>query len=162
MVFSRGLTITLLGLVSGLASAVFVAVYTIYGKRGLAAYSPWTLLFYCFSVGAIASALIVPPWTIPADNFNATNLLFFLYIALFATIIPFGSYFLGLRYLQPTTAGITATLEPVVAAVTAFLILGERLSVMQITGAALVLGSVILIQFKNRFNNGAEYWSIHR
>jgi drug/metabolite transporter (DMT)-like permease len=150
MVFSQGIKISPLGLVSGLASAVTVSVYTIYSRRGLQIYNPWTLLFYCFLAGAIALAFIVPPWRIPGENFTTTNLLFFIYIAVFATIVPFGSYFLGLRHLKPTTAGITATLEPVVAAFTAFLFLDELLTLTQVLGALMVLGSVILIQLRKQ------------
>ena len=146
MVFSRGLTVTSAGLASGLLSAVFVTIYTVFSKRALAAYSPWTVLFYCFAVGAVAGALIVPPWSYPAGTFGSTNLLFFLYFALFATVVPFGCYFIGLKYLQPTTVGITSTLEPVIAAFTAFLLLNERLSLSQVAGALLVLMAVVLLQ----------------
>ncbi|HEX3015199.1 MAG TPA: DMT family transporter [Desulfobacteria bacterium] len=150
MVFSRGLAVTPIGLVSGLASAVFLSTYTIYSKRGLRVYSPWTIMFYCFIVGAVMGAFIVPPWRFPAETFSTGNLFFFGYIAILGTIVPFGCFFNGLRWLKPTKAGITATMEPVVAALSAFIILNERLSYAQVTGAGCVLLAVILLQFKRQ------------
>ncbi|HWJ02584.1 MAG TPA: DMT family transporter, partial [Verrucomicrobiae bacterium] len=157
MVFSQGLSVTPLGLISGLASAVFVSIYTIYGRRGLQKYTPWTLLFYCFLTGALAAFFVVPPWRIPIDTFTTSNMLFFVYIAIFATIIPFGSYFLGLRHLKATTAGITATLEPVVAALSAFVVLSEKLTLVQTMGAAMVLASVIVIQMSKPQGGTAKH-----
>lgn len=140
-----GFAVSTIGLVSGLASAAAFAFYTVYGKRGLTVYSPWTLLLYGFGVGAATWLLYRLPW-LTVMRYGWQDWLFFLYIAVFATIIPFGFYFKGLRYLTPVKTGLTSTLEPVVAAVLAYLMLGEKLTVMQITGCVLILGAVILIQ----------------
>lgn len=143
-----GMAVTLPGLISGLASAVSFAFYTVYGKYGLSKYSPWTVLTWGMGVGGVVWALYSPPWI----TFSAYNTygdwLFFIYIAVFATILPFGFFFKGLKYLSPVVAGITSTMEPVLAGILSFLILGEVLTFMQITGCALILSAVIMLQVR--------------
>lgn len=134
------------GLVSGLSSAVFAAFYTIYSKRALARYSPLTVTFWAFAFGAVPWWFILPPARLLAGGFTAEQALFFLYIAVFSTVVPFALYFRGLRDLTPGQAGIISTVEPVVATATAWLVLGERLSVWRACGGALVLLAVALLK----------------
>ncbi len=142
-----GMAVTVPGLISGLASAAAFAFYTVYGKYGLAKYSPWTLLTWGMGVGVAAWALYKPPW-VTFFSFGWTDWLFFLYIAVFATIIPFGFFFKGLQCLSPLIAGITSTLEPVMAGILSYLILGEVLTPMQVSGCGLIVLSIVLLQLK--------------
>jgi drug/metabolite transporter (DMT)-like permease len=143
-----GMAVTVPGLISGLVSAVSFAFYTVYGKYGLSKYSPWTLLAWGMGVGGAAWALYKPPWISLAAYGTAADWLFFLYIAVFATILPFGFFFKGLKYLSPVVAGITSTMEPVLAGIISFLLLGEVLTPMQMAGCALILSAVILLQLR--------------
>jgi len=147
---SAGLGLSTLGLLSGLASAFVFAFYSIYGKYGLAKYSPWTLLTWGFGFGALAWCFYRLPWITIANNLNA--LPEFLYISLLATAVPFGLYFQGLKNLSAFKTGMISTLEPVVGAFSAFLILGEILNWLQVLGCALVLTGVILIQTRQMAN----------
>lgn len=140
-----GLAVNPAGLAGGLASAVAFSFYTIYGKKGLARFNPWTLLVYGFGAGALAWSLYIPPWQ-AASGHSLSTWLFFVYIAVFATILPFGFFFKGLSCLHPVKAGIISTLEPVIAAVVAWLVLHEALLPLQIAGGLLVCAAVILVQ----------------
>lgn len=66
-------------------------------------------------------------------------------LALVSTVASISLFFAGLRRVGPTTASILATVEPVVTVVLAFLILGERLQVLQVAGGALVLVAVLVL-----------------
>lgn len=142
-----GLSVNTVGLFSGLASALAFAFYTIYGKRGLRTYNPWTMLTWGFGVGALAWSFYAPPWQtwLAADW---TTRLFFLYIAVFATTLPFGFFFVGLKYISPVKTGITSTLEPVVGALASFIFLGEVLTPVQIAGCLLILVAIVLINLQ--------------
>lgn len=140
-----GLAVSPAGLAGGIASAFAFAFYTVYGKKGLSRFNSWTLQVYGFGVGALAWSLYIPPWQAAAGH-SAVNWLFFLYITVFATVIPFGLFFKGLNYLHPVKTGIISTLEPVVAAFAAWVILHETLFPLQILGAAMVCAGVILVQ----------------
>ncbi len=141
-----------LGLITGLASAIFSAFYTLYSKKCTNKHNPWTVLVYGMGAGAILYWFVSPPWVVWSGR-SPSELLFVLYIALFATIIPFGLYLLGIRYLIPTVAGVISMLEPVVASLSAFIILGENMTMIQVLGGAAVMGAVLLLQFNPEKNN---------
>jgi drug/metabolite transporter (DMT)-like permease len=62
-----------------------------------------------------------------------------------STVGGFGLYLAGLRSLSASTASITATLEPVMAAALAFVLLGELIAPAQMLGGLLVIGAVSLL-----------------
>lgn len=131
------------GLCSGLASALCMAFNTIYGRRGVRDYHPLTVVTYAFGFGALFWWLIGPDleWDVVAALWPM-----FAYVAVFATVIPFLLYFLALRFITPTGVGITASLEPVIAALVAYGVLGEVMGAWQIVGSVFVVGAVVLLQ----------------
>lgn len=144
---ASGMAVNLPGLISGLASAATFSFYTIYGKSGLARYSPWTMLVWGMGVGALAWCFYRLPWN-TFFSYGSSDWLFFLYIAVFSTIIPFGLFFQGLKHLTPVVTGITSTMEPVLAGILAYFILGEVLTGMQLVGCTLIITAVVLVQLK--------------
>lgn len=142
-----GMLVTIPGLIGGLGSAISFAFYTLYGKYGLGRYSPWTLLFWGMGVGGVAWAISNPPW-LTLSKYGAGDWPFFIFIAVFATILPFGFFFEGLRYLSPVVTGITSTMEPVMAGLIAFAILGEILTTVQLAGCFLILTAVVMVQLR--------------
>ncbi len=120
-------------------SALIFAFYILYSKRGLARYALETVLFYTLCVAAVFWAFVTPPWTLTQRGFGADLWWMFFALAIFSTLVPFSLFYAGLRRLPPAEAGIIATLEPVVAVVSAALLLGEGLGPIQTVGAGLVL-----------------------
>jgi DME family drug/metabolite transporter len=49
----------------------------------------------------------------------------------------------GLRSVPASNASILATIEPVMASVLAFVLLGERLELLQMIGGAMVIGGAV-------------------
>ena len=70
------------------------------------------------------------------------------FIGVGGTTLPFGFYFEGIKRINATHASITATLEPVTAAVMAMLFLDESLGLLQIAGGILVIVSIVFLQLK--------------
>lgn len=148
------LLVSPLGLGAGLASAVFLAFYTIFGGKGLGRISPWSLLCYGLGFGTLFwivtdGVLALAGYPLQVGEVFRDPLMwgFFLYIALLATIVPFGLYLTGLRHISPTTATLTGMLEPVVAGVTSYLLLGEALQGGQVMGGGLIVGAMVLLQY---------------
>lgn len=69
-------------------------------------------------------------------------------ISTVASVIPVVLLFLGLRRVSTPQAAILSTLEPVFAILLGVMVLGERLSAMQLAGGVLVLLAVVLLQRK--------------
>jgi len=142
----QGLTIW--GLASGLAAAVAAAFNTIYISRAVREYHPITAVTYSCGFGALFWWLVLP-YTGDVGAIVSEQLLMFLYVVVFSTIIPFLLFFWGLRYLSATNVSITSSLEPVIAAVTAYLALGETMGSLQMIGGLLVLAAVFMLQYNS-------------
>jgi drug/metabolite transporter (DMT)-like permease len=136
------------GLAAGLASAVLFAAYLLSaelaGRRGA---EPATTLVWGFGVAVAIWAVTVPWWSWPvgalADPGVAAAVAG---VGLVGTLLPFALAVGAVRVVSAATAGIAATSEPVFAAAFAWLLLGQRLGLAQLAGAALVVAGVVLAQ----------------
>jgi len=136
----------LIGLISGLASAFSQSFYLIYGKKVLKHFTPLTVLAYGWLFGAIFWWLLIPPQqALFQQVFTLRDIIGIVYIVVLATVIPFLLYFKGLKYLTSTTASVVSLVEPVVAVVVAYLVLGEKLTLSAALGALLILFAVYKI-----------------
>ena len=135
-----------LGVAMGLASAVLFASYTLVGESVTRSYGFLGAMFRAFS---IAGCLWIC-WQIfngfPHELFDLANLPRVLLIGLGATLAPFLLYLWGVERVKAERAAIAATLEPVLGAVVAWILLDQSLGLVQIVGGALVIAAVILIQ----------------
>lgn len=139
------LRLSAVGLVTGLTAACFFALYTVGGQRALRRVDSWTLVTYAFGFAALFWFLLTPPWVLLRGHPPRVWGLLLLF-AVPGTLVPFGLFVRGLTHVSAVTAQIVSTLEPVVAAGAAFLVLGERLEALQLLGGGLVLVAVLLAQ----------------
>jgi len=138
--------LNLVGVLAGLGTAFSFAFYILTSRAALASMGSWTLVAYGYLAASLAWLPMIPPWQILAAGFPLESWGGFLAVATVGTVIPFGLFISGLAYLPPTSAGILAMLEPVVAAMAAYMILGEILLPLQIVGGGLVLAGVLLVE----------------
>jgi drug/metabolite transporter (DMT)-like permease len=141
----RGIRISPLGLAAGLLSAVAFGVYSILGRGRVRQVGSTSALLYALGSGALLWSVLVPPWQAYRGHDAATWAVLAV-IVVFATILPFWLFLTGLRAIPPSAASLTATVEPVVGSIAAYLLLHERLGPWQIAGAALIACGVGLIQ----------------
>lgn len=164
--------VNLTGIVTGILSGLCYALYTLMGRsaarRGL---NPWTVLLYSFGFAALVLFLcnLLPVRIFPGatglksifylkENLSGWGVLFLL--AAGPTVIGFGLYNISLGYLPAGTVNLIAALEPVFTAITAFSLLGERLSGMQLCGGLMILAGVLLL-WKNEGNSTASGFHRH-
>jgi drug/metabolite transporter, DME family len=135
-----------LGVAMGLASAVLFASYTLVGENVTRTYGPLGAMFRAFS---IAGSLWIC-WQVfngfPHELFDLANLPRVMLIGLGATLAPFLLYLWGVERVKAERAAIAATLEPVLGAVVAWILLDQSLDALQTVGGVLVIAAVILIQ----------------
>jgi drug/metabolite transporter (DMT)-like permease len=141
-----GIRVHPLGIATGLLSAVAFGVYAILGRGRVRQVGSAASLLYALGTGAVFWSVIVPPWRAYLAGYSGEEWLLFTYIVIFGTILPFGLFLRGLRTISSSMASLTATLEPVVGATAAFLILGEVLAGAQIVGGLAIAAAVVLIQ----------------
>jgi drug/metabolite transporter (DMT)-like permease len=140
-----------LGAALGLGAAVVYSTYVLVSD-GLVARMPPRVLSALVCTGAavsltIGSALLgdLRPGELTVAGWGWMACL-----ALVSTVASISLFFAGLRHVGPTTASILATVEPVVTVLLAFLVLGERLAVLQAAGGALVLIAVLVLSARAR------------
>ncbi len=142
------LSITPMGLITGIGSVLCFAFLNIYTRHVLSFSNMWTLTVYSIGFAALFWMVVNPPWNIvaqspPPDVWGALVVL-----AVVSILIPHSLYFSGLRYVVPSRAIITSTFEPIVAIVTAAWFLNEFLEPVQIIGAMVVLAAIVLLQVR--------------
>lgn len=135
-----GVRVTPAGVAWGLASGGAYALYSLFGKRFFQRYDPATLFLYALPVGALA--------LLPLVDFAPKSPRAWLALGFIALVPTYGSYLFygaGLKRVEATRAATVAMVEPVVAAVAAYLTWGERWSPSGYLFAGLVLAGVLLM-----------------
>ena len=146
-VLSGGLSVTVGGLLMGIGSAFFYALYSIFARLALAHYQPLTVTYYTFVCAGIASLFVGSPTTaITLLTANFTMPLLALGLVVLCTVAPFVLYTKGLAQVESGKASILASVEPVAAAVVGILAFGEPLSVGVVVGLACIVGSVCILE----------------
>jgi drug/metabolite transporter (DMT)-like permease len=136
-----------LGILIGVGTGFTWASYALLGRYTSIRYPAWTSLFYAFLFGT----LFLLPLQIFVQNtislgaqWNGWAILLFL--SLGPTLGGFGLYTIGLSQVPASVVTLIGTLEPVFSIIMAFFLFNERLDLMQLIGAGLILFSVILLR----------------
>lgn len=137
--------LTLMGVIVGLGSGLGYALYTIFGKFALKKYKPFTVTFYTFLLAAIALLPVTKLWEKLDLLVSAEVLLIGLGLGILPTVLAYFLYTWGLQYTEGGTAAIIATVEPLVASMLGVIVFAEKLGLMQMIGAILILLSVMIV-----------------
>ena len=138
------------GILLGLASAVLFASYSLLSEQLGAAYGALGAMARAFAVAAGFWVLYQIPFGWPAELFERGNLPGVLFVGLAGTLGPFLLYVWGIRRVRAERATIAATLEPVLAALFAWMLLAQSLGPLQVAGGILVCLAVVLLQARRR------------
>ena len=134
-----------MGISAGLSSAVTFGFYSVYSKKGLAKYTTWTVYLYVLLFASLFWNIIHPPFILIGQNHSYATWAMIFFVAIFGTLLPFYFFLVGVKLLNPVRATVTSTLEPIFAAIVAFLFLGEQLHFWQLIGGLFIVGSVLLM-----------------
>ena len=141
-----GLTFTWQGIVIGLAAGVGYALYSIFGTYAIrAGYGSLTISFYTFLMATLTMTFLVEPVTVVTQITEMGQWPLAISFALLTTVVPYLTYTKGLSGLPASKASVTATIEPVVAALLGILVFHESVTMLKLTGIVLVLSSVVVM-----------------
>jgi inner membrane transporter RhtA len=92
---------------------------------------------------AVAALLVAPVGIAQGGTalLRPTVLLIGIVVALMTAVINFALELVALRQMPPRTFGVLMSLSPAVAALAGFVVLDQRLSLLQVTGIALVIAA---------------------
>jgi drug/metabolite transporter (DMT)-like permease len=133
-------------LATGLLSMFCFAFLTIFSRHLLARLSGTTVILYSLCFASIFWLVVHPPAVLLEEQHDAPTWGVLILLALSSVLFPYLLYLAGLRRIPASRAIITSTAEPVVAIFSAAILLGESLDLMQIIGAAIVLGAIVFLQ----------------
>ena len=146
-IVSGGLSVTVSGFLSGLGSAFFYALYSIFARFALRHYQPLTVTYYTFVCAGIASLFVEnPAAAISLLTASPTMPLLALGLVGVSTVLPFVLYTKGLSEIESGKASILASIEPVAAAVVGVIAFGETLGPGVILGLLCILISVYILR----------------
>jgi drug/metabolite transporter (DMT)-like permease len=150
---------SVVGVLAGTLSGLCHAIYSLMGRsasqRGLNA---WTTVLYTFGFAALFLLLfnLLPAGLWPGLDGGASNLFWLghsvagwailFVLAAGPTLAGFGLYNVSLGYLPSSVANLVVTIEPVFTAALAYLLLGERLSGLQMGGSLMILTGVVFLR----------------
>lgn len=151
----QGMTLDPVGLLSGLAVAVCLALYWLLGESGQRRRDPVSLTMWGFILATATWSVLAPWWTFPWSQLGmdtpATVTGFkalptwavMAWVVVFGTVIPFLLVLGSLRRIGAQRAGVVATTEPLWAGAIAVVVLGESLTIIQVIGAVIVIAGII-------------------
>ena len=141
-----GLTFTWQGIVIGLAAGVGYALYSIFGTYAIrAGYGSLSISFYTFLMATLTMTFLVEPVTVVTQITEMGQWPLAISFALLTTVVPYLTYTKGLSGLPASKASVTATIEPVVAAILGIVVFHESVTMLKVTGIVLVLSSVVVM-----------------
>jgi drug/metabolite transporter (DMT)-like permease len=152
-------TLNPVGVAWGLLAAISLATYFWVGEKQLKKISPLALSFWTMSIATVFWAPLSGWWQLEWSDFTAVASVgssedglslplwaFFSWNVILGSFAPFLLSLSALKRLSATAAGIVATSEIAFAFVIAWLWLQEELTLLQIVGASIVLGGIVVAQ----------------
>lgn len=138
------------GVLAGLGAGFGYALYSIFARYALAAYTPFAVTTWTFIVAAaglagfsdaghIAGIIVAEP--------RAAAL--FVLLGLVSTALPFGLYTAGLSQMEAGKASILASVEPLTSTVVGVIIFHEVLTAAGLGGIVCILGAVAVLNYKS-------------
>jgi drug/metabolite transporter (DMT)-like permease len=139
-----------LGVGAAFGAAITFAVYMVGSERAGHEHEPVTTLVWAFGFASLFWAIATPWWSFPFGDFaSASGALLGLGVIVIGTLLPFVCMVSALRHIPAPRAAIVSTLEPVLAAVFAWIIHDEALAAVQVAGGAAIIAAVAWVQTRS-------------
>ena len=138
-----------IGLAAALLSAVSGTVFTLGSRAIVQRYHPITMLALGFPITLVLFSPVMRGGHVSA-GIPASAWLLLIYLGVGTQGIAYLFYQWGLKTESATVASIVTLLEPVLAAFLAWMIFDERLGLLGILGALLLIAGLMLLSFSPR------------
>jgi drug/metabolite transporter (DMT)-like permease len=155
----QGLRLDALGLLFGVGAALCAAAYFLIGERGVSTLPALGLVTWGMVIGAVAIAVMAPPWSLPGDimasdtDFGGLTVPVWTLLVTCAVVSTAMAYLLSIsamRHLPANVVSVIALCEPIVAITLAWLVLGQALTLIQVVGAGVLLVGATIVQLASR------------
>ncbi|MCW2945640.1 MAG: protein of unknown function transrane [Actinoallomurus sp.] len=150
-----GLALDPLGVLAGLGAAACQAAFFLLVDRVSGEIDPLVMTAAGSVVAAVVLAAIAPPWNIPwhllttavaVGDGTSPGWFLAVWLILVSTVTAYLTSVAAVHRLSAPVAGAVAYVEAVAAALFAWVILGEHLTAVQLTGGVIVLAGAFVAQ----------------
>ena len=130
-----------------LVSAVNWAVFSVLSRRGLKSYPASLMMFYVMSLGWIFTSILFFAGTNVSEIPNLTfeGWLGVAFLGIFCSGLAYIAWYDALQALSAAQTGAFLYIEPLVAVVAAFFVLGEPITFVSLIGGGIILLGVWLV-----------------
>jgi len=143
---------SLISILFALAAAATYAIYVLVSGQYQQGVHPLSSSFYVITSAGIGLFLFHQPSLDLIQKLSMQQWSYIFGLAIVCTILPISLFLLGLQKLSSGVASIVVMIEPVVAAIAAWMILDEKLKPFQYVGMALVFLALVLNAVQKKKN----------
>jgi probable blue pigment (indigoidine) exporter len=140
------------GILAGLAGATSMALGSTLSRKCQPPVSPLTFTAWQLTAGGILLVPVVLVFDRSLPLPTISNLLGLVWLGLIGAALTYVLWFRGIGRLPPAAVSSLLFLSPLTAVLLGWVFLQQSLSILQMAGIALVIGSILLSQ---RANKGA-------
>jgi len=137
-------TLDVIGVLAGLSSAILLATYLRLSEDVGAIVGGFPLAAGAIAMGGVVGFFIARPWSMPTPS-DTTVIWAVVALGTLAMALPLSLEIASLSRAPARVVGVVITIEPVAAALTAWVILDESLGVTQILGLVLIVVAVAAV-----------------
>lgn len=154
-----GVELDAVGVAAALGAALSLATYYLLGERLVARRDPLSAQAWSLAFAGVFWLALQPVWTFRAgiladdvalpgtlEGVTAPLWVLVAWIVVLGTVVPYTLVLAGLTVVGAARAGLIGMIEPVAASATAWLVLGEAMTAVQLVGGAVVLAGVALAE----------------
>lgn len=134
------------GIAIGLLSAVFYAFMNIFTEKKLSNVEPLTINAYSTLFSLISLCIYSFPAFLLRGEVSVNGLIYIINLAFFCEIIPLTLLYASISYIGALKVSIISNLEIPTSMIVGLLFLGEKVSIIQIIGAMLIIYAVYLLR----------------
>jgi len=139
---------------AGLAAAGLLCFFYVLGARGVTERDTVSLTWCAFGISSLAGLAVAvfrggtlfPVHVLVQHSHGVPVWVLAVYLVVGGSIASYLLVAGALRHLPPTSVGIIGMIEPVIASGVAWMVLRERLSIVQLVGGVLVLIGVAVAE----------------
>lgn len=130
-----------------LISSVNWAVFSVLSRRGLKSYPAGLMMFYVMSLGWMFTTILFFAQTGLSEitNLTSNGWLGVIFLGVFCSGLAYIAWYDALQALPSAQTGAFLYIEPLVAVVVAFFVLGEPVTVVSLIGGGIILFGVWLV-----------------
>jgi drug/metabolite transporter (DMT)-like permease len=141
-----------------LISAVNWAVFSALSRRGLKSHHPSLMMFYVMTFGWLFTSLLFLGTNGLAEigNLSVNGWMAVAFLGIFCSGLAYIAWYDALKALATAQTGVFLYIEPLVAVIVAFFVLGEAITPASLLGGAIIIFGVWLVNRPNHAVSLAE------